>query len=166
MYAMLLSIDPGYARCGVAVFDETGKLIYYNLIETTSKLTFENRLLYIYNQLNLLINKYNIKKIIYEEPGKIFGRNSLLVPQVLGIINLISATNFITPIKYSPSYIKKIVTNSGDADKTFVEEIVVKVFDLSRAEFKQLFGDGRDDVYDAIAIGYCSFINIKNEQSF
>lgn len=156
---MLLSIDPGYGRCGYAIFTEHGELVYYDLIETSNKESFEQRLLIIYNKLSDCIVKYQINQIAYEEPAFISGRNALLVPQVIGAINLICAINNIKPIKYSPSHIKLAVAGNGTAPKTAVEEAVVIEFMLSRVEFKAKFGSGNDDVYDAIAIGYCNFID-------
>lgn len=156
---MLLSIDPGYGRCGYAVFTEHGELVHYDLIETTNKESFEQRLLKIYNKLSDCVVEYQIKQIVYEEPAFISGRNALLVPQVIGAINIICAINNIKPIKYSPSHIKLVVAGNGAAPKTAVENAVVIEFMLSRVEFKQKFGGGNDDVYDAIAIGYCKFID-------
>jgi crossover junction endodeoxyribonuclease RuvC len=156
---MLLAIDPGYGRCGYAVFDEHGVLIHYDLIETTSKESFEQRLLAIYNKLSKCVIEYQITQIVYEEPAFISGRNALLIPQVIGAINLICAINNIKPIKYSPSHIKLVVAGNGSASKTAVEDAVVIEFMLSRVDFKQKFGGGNDDVYDAIAVGYCKFID-------
>ena len=156
---MLLAIDPGYGRCGYAVFNDDGNLVYYDLIETTNKQAFEERLLIIYNKLSNCVVEYQITQIVYEEPAFISGRNALLVPQVIGAINLICAINNIKPIKYSPSHIKLVVAGNGAAHKTAVEDAVVIEFMLSRVEFKQKFGGGNDDVYDAIAIGYCKFID-------
>lgn len=160
----LLAIDPGFGRLGFAIGLSNGKLINYDLIETPAWTVFESRLLTIYNALEAVLAVNSIDLIVYEEPGRLSGRNGFLLPQVLGVINLLVAQHKLKVIRYSPSEIKSMVTGKGGACKTLVEDKVVQKFNLTREEFKVRFGGAKDDVFDAVGVFlcYCLSNNILN----
>ncbi len=151
----ILTIDPGYSRMGLAIGNSLGKLVKYDLIETPSRLLFEKRLWTVFQALEKVIIENSVGLIAYEEPGKLFGNNSLLVPQVIGCINLLVAKYDLKCIKYSPKEIKLSVTGKGTADKTLIEERALQHFGIDRKKFKLDFGDAKDDVADAIAVLIC-----------
>ncbi len=66
-YPIILGIDPGYGRVGMAVIkNEKGKqtLIHSECFETDSKLPHYKRLLLIGEKVREMIEKYNPQKII------------------------------------------------------------------------------------------------------
>lgn len=157
----VLAIDPGYSRMGLAIGNDTGKLIKYDLIETDRRLLFEKRLWIVFQAIDQVITSNQINLIVYEEPGKLFGKNSLLVPQVIGCINLLVAKYDVRCIKYSPLEIKNITTGKGNADKTLVEQKALHHFGIDQKKFKLDFGDAKDDVADAIAVYMCYLSKIN-----
>ena len=58
-----LGIDPGFARCGYAFIEAKNsayKIVDSGLIETFSNQNYNQRLSFIYTQLDELIKKYNL----------------------------------------------------------------------------------------------------------
>jgi Holliday junction resolvasome RuvABC endonuclease subunit len=159
----ILAIDPGYGRLGLAVGTDDGRLLSYDLIKTEAWNLFESRLLTIYEKLERIILYEQINILVYEEPGKLLGRNAYLLPQVLGCMNLLIAKYDLKSIKYTPTEMKQLVTGKGTACKTLIEDKVLKTFNLTRKEFEARFGNAKDDVCDSLGVflAYCKSHNIE-----
>jgi crossover junction endodeoxyribonuclease RuvC len=145
----VLSIDPGYGRCGVAVL-ESGravKLQYSACIETDAKLAFGERLRTVGNEIVRLIEEFNVDALAIEE--LYFSGNqktALRVAEVRGMIVYLAAANGLPLIEYNPLSVKVAVTGYGRASK---EQVIKMVRQLVETPKKRML----DDEYDAIAVG-------------
>ncbi|HWC57534.1 MAG TPA: crossover junction endodeoxyribonuclease RuvC [Candidatus Paceibacterota bacterium] len=146
----LLAIDPGYDRCGVAVFDATTKdpkLLHSACITTKKTDTQETRLAVIYNELERLVVEWNIETIALETLFfSINKKTALKVAEARGVVLLLAGTYTLEVIELSPQEVKLAVAGSGAVDKKQVKKMVEL---LLKNQLQGRF----DDEIDAIAIG-------------
>lgn len=151
MMRRILSIDPGYDRCGVAVLqkDEKGDLVllFSTCIMTDRKNFFSLRLLALRNELLTIVNEWKptescIEKLFFAKNTK----TALLVAESCGVIRVTLEELTLHPKEYAPSEIKLAVTGYGNADKQAVSYMTRKL--LHVGDDKKL-----DDELDAIAVG-------------
>ena len=142
-----LGIDPGFARCGYAFAKAKNsqyKIVNSGLIETFSNEEYNQRLLFIYTQLDSLIKQYKPDNASIEE--LFFSKNTktaIKVAEARGVIILALTLNNIDFREYKPREIKSQITGNGNADK----EAVIKMINLfTGSNIKQ------DDTADAVAI--------------
>ena len=149
---IILGIDPGYDRVGVAVLDLSfgvgrEKLIYSSCIETDPKDTLSARLLVIYTSISEVIREFKPTSLAIE---KIFitknQKTAMQVAEAKGVIMLASEKAGLAVFEYSPPEIKMAVTGYGNSSKSQVEEMVKKLIEFGKENTK-------DDELDAIAIG-------------
>lgn len=147
----ILSIDPGYDRCGIAIIDKdkNGKLslIFSTCLTTDKKSAFSERLLSLKNELILVIEDYKpnesaIEKLFFAKNTK----TALLVAESCGVIRVTLEELALKPKEYTPAQIKSAVSGYGNADKSSVFFMVKKLIHIT--EEKKL-----DDEIDAIAVG-------------
>jgi crossover junction endodeoxyribonuclease RuvC len=157
----ILSIDPGYDRCGIAFIEKEsdGSLILlHSVCLTTEKsLAFSERLLSLKNELTLLVEKYKpnesaIEKLFFTKNTK----TALLVAESCGVIRVTLEELTLKPQEYTPAQIKIAVTGYGNADKGAVSFMVRKL--ISVPEEKKL-----DDELDAIAVGITHAFTFNNK---
>ena len=149
---IIIGIDPGYAITGFGVIEYEGnhfKLIESCSIQTKAGIPLPTRIAKIYDDMNVLIEKYKPDAIAIEE--LFFNRNTTTaigVAQGRGAV-LIAAAKTSTPIyEYTPLQVKQGVTGYGRADKKQVQMMVKTVLGLEKVP-------KLDDTTDAIAIGIC-----------
>ena len=142
-----LGIDPGFARCGYAFIESKNsiyKIVNSGLIETFSNEKYNQRLSYIYTQLDSLIKQYKPDNASIEE--LFFSKNTktaIKVAEARGIIILALTLNNIEFREYKPREIKSQITGNGNANK----DAVIKMVNLfTGSNIKQ------DDTADAVAI--------------
>lgn len=142
-----LGIDPGFARCGYAFVEAKNseyKIVNSGLIETFSNEEYNQRLSFIYTQLDLLIKQYKPDNASIEE--LFFSKNTktaIKVAEARGVIILALTLNNIEFREYKPREIKSQITGNGNANK----EAVIKMVNLfTGSNIKQ------DDTADAVAI--------------
>lgn len=150
----ILSIDPGYEKCGYAIFHKktSPEFIVSGLIKTDKKTKSEQRLKEIYDKLDLLIKEHTPDKLIIEKV--FFSKNvstALGVSRAMGVICLLAAQHNMEVLELTPNQIKEIVTGYGNADKKAVQKMTwmqigreIKVKD--------------DDESDAIACGLAACV--------
>ena len=148
----VLSIDPGFGRCGFAVM-EKGSLNKYVILfsecfETDTEANFSERLELIGKKLEVMIKKYNpdivaIEKIFFQKNKK----TAMDVSQVIGALSYIAESAEIPVKNYTPNEIKSSITGNGNANKKQVEFMVKQMVDIDPN--KKMI----DDEYDAIAVG-------------
>lgn len=148
----ILGIDPGYAIVGYGaiVFAENKfQPLCYGAIQTRANLSFYDRLLNIYNDMNELITKVRpdamaVERLYFQNNHK----TAIDVAQARGVI-LLSAKNLNVPIfEYTPLQVKTVVTGYGKAKKIQVMEMTKRL--LSLEKMPKL-----DDTADALAIAIC-----------
>jgi crossover junction endodeoxyribonuclease RuvC len=164
---IILGIDPGYGRIGIAIIEKTkngDNLLHSECFETDSKLPHHKRLLKIGEKISRIISKYKPKKIAIET--LLWSKNkktALQVAEARGVILLEAARWGIIVCEHNPNQIKVAVTGYGKSDKNQIISMVEKLIKLPVLPKKQ---KRLDDEYDAIAAALtCSAISLSTEVS-
>ena len=145
---VVLAIDPGFDRVGMAVLNKEG-LLYSHCIETNRQSQHEKRLLEIGNAVRDIIRKWGPTSLAIE--SLFFNQNTtnaLKVSEARGVIMYEAERAGLEIFEYSPQAIKIAVTGYGKAGKIQVESMVKKLVNLPKKSSKRL-----DDEVDAIALG-------------
>ncbi len=158
---IILAIDPGYGRCGVAVLEGDGSraaLVFSSCIETDAKENFSARLLFVANEIIQLIEKYQPETIAIEE--LYFTNNAktaIHVAEIRGMLIYLATSRNIPLVEYNPLSIKIAITGYGRATKEQVTKMVEKLVKLPQKTML-------DDEYDAIALGLTALAGAKYNQ--
>ena len=153
----ILSIDPGLARTGYAVFEFENKkpvLLKYEAIITKGSTELKNRLKYVYDSIMDVIQKNGIDQIALEK--LYFSKNvktAFKVGYTRGIVMLLAAQNQIPVFEYTPQQVKSSI-GYGNAGKEQVQKMVKKLFNIQCE--KMLY-----DISDAIALGFCHINSLE-----
>ncbi len=148
----ILGIDPGFAITGYSIIDYIGnkfKLIDNGAILTKAGVSFPQRLTKIYDDLNLIIDKYLPEAIAVEE--LFFNQNTktaINVAQARGVILIVGCKRGIPTFEYTPLQVKQAVTGYGRADKMQVQKMVQSILKIEKVP-------KLDDITDSMAIGIC-----------
>lgn len=148
---IILSIDPGVERLGIAILTKKDAIIACEMSDTIlspKNLSHEKRIGNIFTELRKICQKFRPNQIVLER--LFFSKNvktAISVAQVQGIIYLIGHTNNIPVCEITPNEIKSAVTGYGSADKKAVKKMIDLQIQLPAR--KRL-----DDEYDAIACGF------------
>jgi len=152
MQKLILAVDPGYDRCGVAIVDASAgvgseKLVFSHCIETDKKKDFYQRLLDIADFAEALMKKYDITHFAIE---KLFfntnQKTASKVSEVRGVLLYLARKYELTILEYTPLQIKLAITGNGRADKRAVYEMLPKIIKIEK-------NIKLDDEFDAIACG-------------
>lgn len=150
---LALGIDPGTAICGYGFVELQGSRLVpheYGAITTSPKAKMQDRLVTLYDGLDMLIKKYKPDVMGVEQ--LFFNRNvttAIPVGQARGIVLLAAAKNQLELAEHTPLQVKQAVTGYGRADKKQVIYMVTKLLKLAREPHP-------DDVADALAIAICT----------
>jgi len=145
---IILGIDPGYERLGVAVLEKKkGKeeLLFSDCIKTPSKIPFHERLFIIGKELEKVINQWKpdvtaVEKLFFTTNQK----TAMQVSEVRGLIIYLAMLHKSKVCEFTPLEIKTAVVGYGKAEKRQVEHMVKTILKL---EEKKRY----DDETDAIA---------------
>ena len=124
----ILGVDPGLANTGFGIVDlktNSYSLVSYGCITTKPDESFALRLQKIYEELNIIIKKFNPKYLAVEE--LFFCKNvksALAVGQAKGVIILTGAMNILPVYEYTPLQIKQSVVSYGRGSKEQVQQMV------------------------------------------
>ncbi len=147
---MIIGIDPGYDRLGVAVLEkENGKekLLYSSCLTTSSELPFPERLKILGQKIEKILIQWPIKVMAIE---KLFltknQKTATKISEVRGMLIYIAAKQGLKIFEYTPLEIKMTVTGFGKASKHQMMSMVQKLITLPTKK-------ALDDEYDAIATG-------------
>ncbi|NMB08530.1 MAG: crossover junction endodeoxyribonuclease RuvC [Tissierellia bacterium] len=158
---IILGIDPGLAIVGYGVIEYKGnkyKVIDYGCITTDADTNHPERLQIIYEELSLLIDKYNPDDVAMEE--LFFNKNvktAIKVGQARGVEILAAINKGKDIYEYTPLQIKQSVVGYGRAEKSQVQEMVKLLLNLKKIPKP-------DDAADALAVAIChsSCLNFKD----
>lgn len=148
----VMGVDPGLARCGVAVVDgdvRRSALTAHHLIRTGADDAAEQRLAAVHDQVADLIASQRpdvlaIERLLFNANA----RSAMAVAQAVGVV-LLAAAHADLPVRhYTPTQVKATVTGQGDADKAQVKYLVRAQLDLDRTPRSA-------DVADAAAVALC-----------
>ena len=148
---IILGIDPGTARLGFGILKKTKKKLEcldYGVIKTSSDLANPERLKILYNQLNILIRKYEpdflaVEKLFFFKNAK----TAILVAQAKGVILLAGAKKKIPIFEFTPLQMKMTIANYGRAEKKQIQKMIQILLDLKELP--------TDDAADALGIAIC-----------
>lgn len=146
----VLAIDPGYARCGVAVLEkekDAMRVIYSSCIETKASVSFPQRLAQVADTCTMLLKKHGPEALAIER--LFFSTNqktAMQVAEVRGALMYVAARAHIPVFEYTPAQVKSATTGFGKADKRALAKMLHALVRIEK-EIRH------DDEYDAIAIG-------------
>ena len=157
---IIIGIDPGYERIGIAVIeknpgDKREKLLYSDCFKTSAKLTLPERIHLLGMEIDSVIKKFSptilsIEKLYFENNAK----TAMGVSEARGAIIYVGKSNNLEILEYTPLQIKNAVTGYGKATKGQVHSMVTKLIALPPT-IKQ------DDEIDAIAIAITGLASCK-----
>ena len=145
---VIVGIDPGYERLGLAVIEKTARgerLLHSECFRTKAEGSFPDRLREVGARLEVLMKEWKPNRVALET--LFFSNNqktAMTVSAVRGVILYEAARAKLPTFEYAPQEIKVAVGGHGRSDKKDVERMVRR---LIRIEKKI----EHDDEYDAIA---------------
>jgi crossover junction endodeoxyribonuclease RuvC len=148
---IVLAIDPGFDRVGVAILKRSSKeeVLYSDCITTSTKEKHQERLSKIGTGIKKIIKDWHPDTLAIEK--LFFNQNTtsaLKVAEARGVILYEAELNGLEIFEYSPQEIKIATTGYGKATKDQVESMVLKLVDIKDNKKRRL-----DDEMDAIALG-------------
>lgn len=159
----ILGIDPGIAIVGYAIVECKGnkfKAIDYGVITTGSKMLFEDRLKFVYDELIDIIHTYKPDDLAIEE--LFFNKNvksAIKVGQARGVEILAGVNNGMPIYEYTPLQIKQAVVGYGRAEKPQVQEMVKILLNLNEIPKP-------DDAADALAVALTHGSSLNFKENF
>lgn len=148
----VMGIDPGLARCGVAVVDGVGRrptLTAHQLLRTRADTPMGARLAAVHDGVRALLTRWRPDAVAVEQ--LLFNVNvvsAMAVAQAVGVIMLAVERADVGVCQYTPTQVKAIVTGQGNADKAQVKFLV-------RAQLQLAEAPRSADVSDAAAVALC-----------
>lgn len=148
----ILGIDPGIAIVGFGFIDKQGSKcvpVQYGCIQTHKDTPEPERLLHVYEDICMLIDKYKPDAVALEK--LFFNRNvttAMSVSQARGVLVLAAIQRGLPIGEYTPMQVKQAIVGYGKAEKKQVQEMT-RIFLKLQAVPKP------DDVADALAIAIC-----------
>ena len=148
----VFGIDPGYAIVGCGVVDcQRGKyrMVDYGAITTPAGMEMGQRLLTIYNQLTIALEKYRPEAVAIEQLFATHNQTTVMgVAQARGVILLCCQQHQLPVYEYTPMQVKMAVVGYGVAEKKQVMEMTKNLLNLQEIPKP-------DDAADALAIAIC-----------
>lgn len=160
---IILGIDPGIAIVGYGVVECIGnhfKALEYGCIKTKSNMYFPDRLQFVYDEMNNIIDQYQPHEMAIEE--LFFNKNAktaIKVGQARGVEILAAKNKGLEIYEYTPLQIKQAVVGYGRAEKKQVQEMIKILLNLGETPKP-------DDVADALAVGICHGSSLKFKDNF
>lgn len=151
---IILAIDPGYDRVGLAVLEKSGsekeKLIFSECFTTLKTDSLDKRIFSVGKRIEFLVKEYGVELFVIE--SLFFAKNTKTALSVAEAGAFIYQASLLSlPIyEYTPNQIKVAVTGNGAAHKRDIFYMVPKLITVD--DKKRL-----DDELDAIAIGLTFF---------
>lgn len=154
---VILSIDPGYERLGLAILSKDSKgivkVVWSECFKTSPKDKFSTRLFELCVKVEGLIKKHSPTTCVLEN---LFMQNNqktvMRVSEVRGALIYIAQKHGLETFDLTPLQIKSAVTGSGRSDKTAMQKMVLLLVPALKISENRL-----DDEYDAIACGLAYF---------
>lgn len=157
---IILGIDPGFERLGVAVLeknkgDRKEKVLFSECFKTSAKLEFSERLLLIGKEVRKIIKEYKPEVLSIETLFLTTNHKTVMhVAEARGVVIYEASDAGLKIFEASPPQIKIATTGYGKADKSQVIKMVKMLVDIDNSK-KQ------DDELDAIAIALTAFAHLK-----
>ena len=132
--SLVLGVDPGVAKLGLAVVGREGRrpvLVWSDTVRTSSGTAESERLGAIAAAVRLAIETYGPAEVAIERVA--FNRNqvsALTVARATGAVMVVAAETGLPVEEFSPTEVKSAVTGMGNADKAQVHHALVRVHGL------------------------------------
>ncbi len=156
----IIGIDPGLATTGVSILDIKGSKympVYSGCIITSKNDKMSTRLENIFNELSLLIKKFEPDCLAIEE--LFFSSNAktaISVGHARGVLMLAGSINDLKIYEYTPLEIKQAVVGYGRATKKQIKYMLKIILNTEDGFFPN-----KDDAWDAMAVSLCHANNHK-----
>ncbi len=156
---IITGIDPGTATTGYGIIRKTKRglrCLDYGIIATSPKLSPEQRLRQLNNQLNKLLTIHKPKLMAVE--AVFFFKNlktAMPVSEARGVILLAAAKKKIKVQQLTPLEVKMGICGYGRADKKQIQKMIKEILGLKETPRP-------DDAADALAVAVCC--SIKNRK--
>lgn len=149
----VFGVDPGLTRCGVGIVDieptRRATLVAFTVIETSSDLALERRLLAIGEQLAALLDEHRPDAVALE---RVFAQHNVRTvmgtAQASGVVLHTAAARGLVVTLHTPTEVKAAVTGHGGADKKQVTAMVQRILRLDAPPKPA-------DAADALALAIC-----------
>lgn len=153
--SLVLAIDPGSNKCGIAYGHDRDDLTYYTKTFPKKKDSNASRFVEFKDWLNDLITEVQPDIIAYEgaNPG-LKGVARYIITNLDGLIAISACIHEVNCVKFSPSEIKKFITGRGNAPKADVIDSIERLG----------FHPEDDNDADALAIFCLAKLNVDNER--
>ena len=149
---VILGIDPGLAIVGWGALEcVNGKfrVLGYGSIRTEAKTPVEERIMQIYDSMNVIIDKYKPQVMAVEELfWNTNQKTGITVAEARGTILLAAHKKGLKIFEYTPLQVKQAVVGYGRAEKKQVIMMVTSILKLPKPPKP-------DDTADALAIAIC-----------
>ncbi|MCZ7602713.1 MAG: crossover junction endodeoxyribonuclease RuvC [Melioribacteraceae bacterium] len=155
----IIGIDPGTIFTGFGVIKyhrNQLSLIDSGIIKTPAVKEMAPRLEAIYNELSLLIRKYDPDAFALETA--FYGKNvqsALKIGYARGVSMLAAKHNNLDTAEYSPREVKKSVVGNGAASKEQVQYMIKKLLSIRKTKIKF-------DETDALAVAICHAFKLSS----
>jgi len=156
----IIGIDPGLETTGVSILDVKGSkyfAVYSSCIITSKNDMMSVRLKDIFNELSLLIKKFEPDCLAIEE--LFFSSNTktaISVGHARGVLMLAGSMNNLKIYEYTPLEIKQAVVGYGRATKKQIKYMLKIILNTEDGFFPN-----KDDAWDAMAVSLCHANNHK-----
>ncbi|MCE9585653.1 crossover junction endodeoxyribonuclease RuvC [Candidatus Nomurabacteria bacterium] len=156
---IILGIDPGFERLGVAVLEKKTNskesVLFSECFKTSAKLEFGERLKLIGIEVKKVIKKYNPEVLSIETLFLTNNQKTVMhVAEARGVIIYEAINAGLKIFEASPPQIKIAVTGYGKADKTQVMKMVKMLVSIDNDKKS-------DDELDAIAIAITGLAHLS-----
>lgn len=155
----ILGIDPGTATIGVGLIESDNnkiEAIDFGWIETPKENGSGERLLQIYNETRMLIQKHRPDILAIE---RLFffinAKTAMSVAESMGVIKLAAETEKIKVETFPPLQVKLTITGNGRANKQEIKKAVRAILKIHSPKKKKTHFD---DLCDALAVALCCAI--------
>lgn len=156
--SIVLGVDPGVARCGLAVVarrDRKTTLVWADVVRTPSGLEDAARLRTIGSALREAISAHHPQAAAVERVA--WSRNqvsALQVARATGALMLVAAEAGLTVEEYGPNEVKQAITGMGNADKGQVQHALTRVHGLRDVP-------AQPDAADAVAVALTHLLGMR-----
>ncbi len=157
---IILGIDPGFERLGIAVLeksknDKREKVIFSECFKTSAKLEFSERLHLIGDEVRKIIKKYKPEVLAIETLFLTTNQKTVMrVAEARGVVIYEASNAGLKVFEASPPQIKIATTGYGRANKEQMIKMVKILVDIDSSKKS-------DDELDAIAIALTAFAHIR-----
>ena len=130
----VLGVDPGIARCGLAVVARRGRriaLVWSGTVETPAHQDESARLAVIAGAVRTAIAEHRPDEVAIERIA--WNKNqvsALHVARATGAVMVVAAESGLTVQEYAPNEVKQAVTGAGNADKAQVQHALTRLHGL------------------------------------